>query len=595
MIDLVKEFVKHQKRIGDYVKKRVSAHNSSECKSRLKKRIETLNASWDMSVSAAASGNRQNFLSKMSYGLVKQQQLTRRAIFSNNFRADPLFSFRAIGNTPEGNAINMQDIVQSNNEQIHFRQKVLMPGNHSVAKTGIAVVFTEYCNNKENGWRTVADPVYGTRRVYGPIKNTHNAMCTLINPLNYFQDHNAVESDDASFRGHIERWKVSTLVNKYRAQQGLYIKENIETVIRASLKSNNITEFYHNPLENKGFSDIDEHMVDVIRGQFQIHIDGNEDDSTYYYVEMVGDTIIRFQDNPYDMNMNLYTVITCERRDEFYWGNTPAEYSLQNERNMNLLLNASLDNVLESMKRYILYNKNGVSPDAWMMHAYNGKIPVDVSTDINLGNLFFTYQVPDSAGPAITDAYARILENDQRFSSTPDLNRKPSDGGPSNKTATAANIMANAGNVQDADILERLSYTWQSVGEKESIIMAQFLGNFSPILIKPTQREAMRMVRKENITGNYQVSVETALQQSYQGELMRYQNIITWLQNLTNGGAQINANIIPLVRQVLKMGKFLHIDEALPEEQAMQQQGFVPTAPMPGMETAGAAQEAMVA
>lgn len=361
MIDCVKEFAKHEKRISEYITKRVQAERSSPCHKQLESRIKTLNASWDMKISSPNSGNRQNFLSKVSYGLVKQQQLTRRAIFSNNFRADPLFTFKAVGTTPEDNAINIQDIVQANNEQTHFRQKTLMPGNSGVAKVGVAVVMTEYCNNKQLGWRTVGDQVYGARRVYGPIKNTHNAVSFLINPLNYFQDFNCVESNEASFRGHVERIKISALVNKYRTQTGLYIKENIEEVIRKALKSNSISEFYFDSEENKSFADIDSHMVDLIRGQFQLHFDGNEDNETYYYVEMVGDTIIRFQDNPYDMNMNLYTPITCERRDEFWWGNTPAEYSLQNERNMNLLLNASLDNVLESMKRYVFYNKNAMT------------------------------------------------------------------------------------------------------------------------------------------------------------------------------------------------------------------------------------------
>lgn len=596
MIDLIKDFATHEKRIADYIKLRVQSARSSECHKKLENRIKTLNGSWDMEVSSAKTGNQQNFLTKMSYGLVKQQQLTRRAIFSNNFRADPLFSYKAIGNTPEENALNMQDIVQANNEQTHFRQKVLMPGNHGVAKLGMAIVFSEYCHNKEEGWRTVSDPVYGSKRVYGPIRNTHNATNYLLgNPLNYFQDVNCIESDDASYRGHMERWKVSKLVNKYRTQTGLYIKENLENVIRSALKSNSISEFYFDASQNKNFADIDSHFVDVIRGQFQIHIDGNEDDETYYYAEMIGDKIIRFQDNPYDMNMNMYTVISCERRDDYFWGNTPAEYSIQNERNANLLLNASLDNVLESMKRYVFYNKNAITPESWALHAFSGRIPVDVNQDVNINNLLYTYQIPDSAGPSIAQAYARILENDQRYSTSPDLNRKPADGGVSNKTATAATIMQNKGDTQDADILERLSYTWQLVGEKEYIILSQFLGNFGPILIKPNQKESVRMIRKENLVGNFQVSVDTALQQSYQGELLRYQNIITWAQNLVNGGARINFNPEPFMRQIFKMGKFLHIDEALPEGQIMDQPGAIPTQPQPGMEMSGAAQERFAA
>jgi hypothetical protein len=591
-IDLVKEFAKYEKTISKYCLDRVRYYADSQCKKRLVKRIKRLSASWDMVVSGNDSGNSQNYTAQMSYGLVKQQQLTRRAIFSNNFRSDPLFSCRAIGNTPQDNAINMQDILQANNEQIHFRNLVLMPGNSQVAKIGSAVIYTEYCHNKKFGWRTVADPVYNARRVYGPIKNTHNAVCYPIDIQNYFQNPDIVDCDDSDYRGHIERWTLSKLANKIKSNQELYIKENIVEVMRQVLKQNNMSEFFTDPQGRSNAHDYGAVTInDIIRGQFQIHIEGNEDDDTYYYVEMIGDTIIRFQDNPYDMDMSQYSTICCERRDEFWWGNTPAEYSIGNENTLNLLLGIGLENAIDSLKKYIFYNKNAISPALFNQFANGGRIPVDANKDINLNNLLYTYQIPDTAGQQVGDAYARVLENDQRFSTTPDLNRPTSSGGPSNKTATAANIMTNKGDTQDADLLERLSFDWMKVGEKEVIILAQFLGNFGPIMIKPAQQEAARFVRKENIVGNISLAMDTALQQSYQGELLRYQNIVSWLLNVKNGGAAINPNFIPLARQVLKMGKFLKIDEVLPEQQTQQIPGTVPTAPVPGMEQAGPAQE----
>jgi hypothetical protein len=591
VIDLVNNFTKYEKVLASYMDERIGYYKESECCKLLGKRIDLLDASWDMRSGEVDNLGSFKFKSNMSYGLVKQQQLARRAVFSNNFRADPLFTPKAIGNTPDENAINMRDLIQANNEQTHFRHKILMPGNGGVAKVGVSVVFTEYCNDKSLGWRTVPDPVMGSKRVYGPVKNTHNAVNYLITTQNYFQDPQVVESDDSSFRGHFERWSFSSIVNRYRQLPGLYIKENMEEVLRKYAKSGYKSEFYFEPGKTK--NDYGKMIVnDVIRGQFQFHIDGNEDDSTYYYVEKIGDTIVRFQDNPYDMNMNHYTILTCERRDEYFWGNTPAEYSLVNENNLNILLSLGLDNAVESMRRYVLYNKNAITADAWRMAAHDGKIGVDVTPEIALQNIFYTYQVPDSSGAAVGDAYARMLENDQRFSSTPDINRPTSMGGPQNKTATAVNQMQASGDIKDADILERLSFCWASVGEKEAIIIMQFLGNLGPILVRPGMAESMRMITKEQITGNYSFAMDTALQQNYQGEILRYQNIVTWIQNLINGGAQLPPNIYPFVEQVLRMGKFLKVDEYL-DAQAQQAAapGMVPTAPQPGMEMAGAAQE----
>lgn len=596
MIDLVKEFPRLEKQITRYVRERVDAYDQSQCKKLLAKRIARLNSSWDMQVSGNGdrrrNQNAQQFMAQMSYPLVKQQILVRRAIFSNNFRSDPVFTLRAIGNTPQENAINMSDLVQSNNEQVKFRPEVLQPSIDHTSRWGVSVVYTEYGRNQERGWRTIADPVYGARRVHGIIRNTHNANCHVIDPHNYFQNPAIADCDHSDFRGHRERWKLSKLIDRIRSHPEVYIKENVEKVIKIVKGQNSLDKEFYDAQGLSTAGDYDKIAInDILRGQFQISIDGNEDDSTFYYLEMIGDVIIRFQDNPYDMNMNQYTVLTCEPRYEYWWGNTPAEYSIGNENSMNLLLGLSVENALESMRKYIFYNKNAIDPSLWQHAASSGKIPVDVNKDISLNNLLWTYQTPDSSSGAVADAYSRILENDQRVSTSPDLNRPTSSGGPSNKTATAANIMANKGDTQDADLLERYSYCLSKVGEKEAIILAQFLGNFGPILIKPSMAEAQRMVTKAEITGNFNFVCDTALQQSYLGELQRYQNIITWLQNLVNGGAQIQPNLVPLARQVLKMGKFLKIDEVLPEQQSNQQSGYQPTAVMPGQEMAGAAQE----
>jgi hypothetical protein len=113
-----------------------------------------------------------------------------------------------------------------------------------------------------------------------------------------------------------------------------------------------------------------------------------------------------------------------------------------------------------------------------------------------------------------------------------------------------------------------------------------------PIMITPENIERAREVQKQNITGNYSLYFDTALQRSYTGEISRYQNIITWLLNTATAAPQLQPDVLPLVKQVLKMGKFIDIDRVIPEQQAIQQQpGFQPTDVTPGQELAGAGQE----
>jgi hypothetical protein len=230
------------------------------------------------------------------------------------------------------------------------------------------------------------------------------------------------------------------------------------------------------------------------------------------------------------------------------------------------------------MKRYIFYNKNAIDPSQWNRIGSNAKIPVDVNKDINLGNILYQYQPQETALPAIQNAYRLIMENNQRVITTPDLNRAPSQGGPSNKTAYAADIMASVGNTQDADILEVFSTRLVRTGEKHIVILSQFLGNLGPILIRPSQRQAIREVQKSQITGDYQCYIDTALQKTDQNELMKYQNLVSWLANLTNAGA-VQPDFEPLVRQVLKMGKVVHSDRVLPEQDQLNQMSQIGVVP----------------
>lgn len=458
------------------------------------------------------------------------------------------------------------------------------------------MIYTEYQNNQNKGWRTISDPLFNSRRVYGIVSDTKNAQCYVIDVRNYFQNENYVSCDESDFRGHVERWTLAKLINRIESTPELYIKENVEKVIKRVKDEQGFlkNDLYVDPQGKQSSRDYGKIAInDIARGQIQLFLEGNEEDSTYYYFELVGDKIIRFQDNPYDMDMNQYTPITCEPRYDFWWGNTPAEYSIQTENAVNLLNGLGLENAIEGMKRYIFYNKNAIDPGLFQRAAHNAKIPVDVGKDVALNNILYQYQPQETALPAIQNAYRMLMENNQRMITTPDLNRAPSTGGPSNKTAYAADIMASVGNTKDADLLEQFSTQWCKVGEKEAIILAQFLGNFGPILIRPPQTQSIREVQKYQITGNWQIYIDTAIKKTSDSEIVRYQNIVTWLLNLTAGGAQLPINYEPLVRQILKMGKFLHTGEVIQQQQALgMQPGYVPTQAIPGQELAGAGQEA---
>ncbi len=572
MIDYTEgnNFRDNEKQISQYLRDRKDFYIKSKCRQNLLSQIKRLESSWDMEV-PGASGN--TYMSQMNYSLVKQVQLNKRALFSGNFRSDPIYTLRSIGTTPDENAINMQELLESNNQQTKFRPKFLTPAISKLTRWGTAVAFTEFSEVTEQGWQTVPDPVEISKRVYGVIKERSNAVSYGIDVRNYGQNPDIVSCDDSDFRYHMERWSLSTLESKYATNPQLYIKQNIEKVIKQVKKE----QFSKDPdyIDSSGRESARDYGMikinDITRGQAQIFLSGNSDDSTYYYYEMIGDTIIRFQENPYDMNMNQYTVMACEQRYEYFWGNTPAQYSIQSENTLNLLLGMSTENAIESMKRYRFYNSRALDPRDLQNLSFNADIPVDVSIDTNLSNILYQHQPQDTAGREIQQAFARTLEVNQLTQSTPDLNRSPARGGPSNKTATAAKIIDDIGANEDADLLEGFSHSLSNVGEKMINVLGQFVGNFGPIIIRPGKVDSIRELHKAQFMGEFAVTVDTSLKRSYAGEIQNIQNMTTWLLNLVQSGLPLQPNYEPMVRQVLKMGKMLNIDKILPEQEALQE------------------------
>lgn len=590
--DLVQNFGKYEtptnKRISRYVRDRITMYEGSPTRKRLEKKVKKLQACWDQNPLKENKGQGK-FFADINLNLVKEQQLIQRAIATNNFRIEPNFTLSATGNTPMENAINMQDLLDSNNKQIKYNMLTKVPVIDRCAKYGSCVVITEHGYKSKGGMQTVIDPLIGAQRVpYN--QSTINACTYIIDSLNYGQNPYSTSCDDSDFRYHLQRYTPAQLFGIIQRDPSMFIKENVEKVFKEIKKNNQVEEKYYDQQGRQVGSDFNKTLLsDCVIGQFQILIEDNEDDDTYYDVWMIGDTIIRFGDNPYDKNMNKYTVMTFEPSLRDWFGDTPAEYLISNENALNLLNSIGFENLIASMKRYVFYNK-GMFADGFNLNQYpmNSFIPANIPAGTNASQMLFTYQVPDTSGNANSDIYQRIMQ--QNLSTSPDLSTPISQGGMNNKTAAAANIVTNKGDTKDADVLEQLSFRFASVAEKQIIILQQFLGNSNDIEVKPAGNKPTRVIGKKDIMGN--MFVETNVQKSYQGEMQRYMNFITWFKNLQGSSPELGqANIVPMVRQVLRLSQTLKADDVLPEtlEQAP---GYQPTQVQPGQEQAGPAQEA---
>jgi len=569
MIDLIKGFKKHEKLISQYITDRKVAYERSKCKKFLLQHIERLDSSWNMEV-PGDSGN--SYQGQLCYALVKQIMLSKRALFTSNYRQDPVFTMSPIGMTPAASAEAMQQAVERNNQLTKFRHSFLIPNINKMIRWGTGVAYTEYDNVSEEGYKTTIDALGNVKREYGIVKRDDLIRTYDIDVRNYGQNPDIISAEESDINWHIERWKMSELEARYKANPEKYIKENVEKVIK-SIKQKHFFQDkqYVDAQGRESMKDYGRYIpMDVTRGQAQIFITDNTDDATYYNFEMVGDIIVSFQDNPYDMGMKQHTVLACEHRIEYFWGDTPASYSIQNENTLNLLHGMSVENAIQSMDRRIFYNSNAIDPDSFDRTPFNGRIPVNVAKDVNLNNVLYQSQPQDTAGSEVAQAHAIVLENHQRTTTEPDLNRNPSQGGPSNKTATAAKIIDDLGANQDADILEQYSMDLTRVGEKIMNGIGQFVANTHPLIIPQENKQEVIEIHKNQLLGDYAAKVDTALQRSYLGDDVSIKNHITWLNNLVNSGVPVNPNWKYLTEKATKLSKVLDSEQVFLAEEPQQ-------------------------
>lgn len=591
MLDFFAQWKKHERAVVSYINDRVEGYYASDCYKKLKQRVDKLNDSIDMRFQGSersGSGSRgPTWNSKFVVPLVREQYILRRATLKGNFRADPLFTLSPIGATPWENAQNMQDVLNNNCKRTRFRDKSLNLACNLAARWGTVVMHSAYHQTVEKYKKTSATQ-FGIDRV--EMENQrHEVDNDVILPLNYFQNPAIADPDYSDFRGHISRIFLSELVEEVMLNRGVYVMDNLARVVE---------EIKRNPIKDANYRSgtRDEWKwlaVDIVNWWGTLNIEGNEDDQTIYHVQMAGDKVIRFQDNPYDENVIPYSVYNLDRRYEYWWGNTDAENVIPAENVSNLLMNVATDNALRQMEHYLFVDsRSGLSAADWQERRKNGGyIRFDGKGPQTARDYFYDYQVPELSLNALEYANRENKEAAQRITSKADLTRGAQQGGPQNKTATAAVIMDERGNVIEADLNSEFAFGVQGTGRINCILLQQFMPDQFNLTAGPMQSQ--RVVNKEEMLGQYDYELRTSYQINQQVRQTNLLNFMTALQNFKNvDPSWADIDIRKVGRkwaETYDLG--LDIDEVIPEQPIMQ--GEVPSDIMMGQEMPGGPQPAM--
>jgi hypothetical protein len=320
----------------------------------------------------------------------------------------------------------------------------------------------------------------------------------------------------------------------------------------------------------------------------KIPINGNEEDDQKYYVEMIGDKIIRINRNWLDYDEDFFTVFTMRNRQEYWWGNAPCEDVVPHENWMQLVMNLQADNVIRQMEDYIFYYKDAIDlSDIENRHTSGGFIPVSRKDSMQLQNIIYNFKNQGSNLQDLDYMTREIKESAQKQSPKPDFLRSGNKGGLANNTATAAGMLGEMSDLMESDAMETMAVGLSRLGKLNTIQLQQFLGNEFQIRANP--KLPPEMLYKRDILGDYWYSVMSSLHKNTVQEAIRLQNAATQMINFKNTGNPEfqNMDIGKIVRKWVAQLDIGDVDEIMPE-QMPQQQGMpqMPGQPQPvqGME-----------
>lgn len=551
-----KDFNSKQKQILDYLLLRENDYFQSDAFEKLKTRSKRALDSFNMKFNTV-----NQTISKIAFPLVKERQLLQRAIAKANFKANPLITLIATNETNQENAENMSDVLNLNLKNTFFRYKAFEPIINRCSIYGVGVMFQSFVNDQSMHYKTVKTD-FGIDRVKVP-RNTKNVVHSTIHHLNYFQDSNALTAEESNFQGHIDEIRLSDLRQMVEDDNNIYIKKNVKFVIEESKKNGMENDNYY----SANLHDENSQKMHLVRYYTTLDIKGNEGDSAKYYIERVGNKIIRFQEEIYDDGISPYTIFLFDKHQTYWWGNANSEYVRPHENYSNLLYGVMGDNAIQSSQRFRFYDPEHISGKALNNHSINnGWIPVDLKATRGMNDIVTQFQAQDNSLNSAQFIMQAIQQSAQTMSTNIDLSRSAGQGGLQNKTATAAGIIQGQSDLLQNDLLETFGFSLSSMGRKDTIMLQQFLGDF--IRIRPDIKQESKVLEKENILGDFDYIVKTSAQSNNIMEATRIQNAVTQLINMANSGRPEfqNMKLLEATRDWIKTLDIGEPDKILPEE-----------------------------
>jgi len=544
-IDIETNWKDKEKEITTFCNENVDRYFGSSCYSTIKKNCLGIRKSRDLEFSNTP-------LMEISIGIpwVLPVILIRRAIISQAFRPDYLFYVKPEGSTPYENAKRMEEILNVNINATRFRETTLAKTIDSLASYGNAVIFSEINSSTKKVPRTVAD-------ANGMIMRTDlqkvktNAVNKYVHVLDYGQDPDVAQPEDSSYQFFIDRQYFYKLWVHYLNHKEQYDEKAMEWLAEMAKKTNLTNQYYHNNIGLNAHTQQQQPsgLVDLVRMYSTLPVSGNENDDNDYEITMASNRILSITKNNNEEEKRMLTVISYYPREDSWAGINEAMIIRNHENIANVILAIKANNAIQSMDSKIFYPEN-IGIDSKMIES--GKyIPYTQRQNEDIRKLLFQFQPVDQSVPVTDSFMGDLRENVQELSPKPDFTRTPKAGGMGNQAAAAINMVSSMQNTKESDILERISFGIKNIGVCNYLLLQQYLEN--TFQYRPAQATEPIEIFKDQILGDMNVEVATALTENKLIRLQNLQNNLTFFLNAMSSGHPDlqKVPLMPIIKEII--------------------------------------------
>lgn len=581
------KFASREKDICGYMDDRVDNYFQSPASSTLKNRKNRLTNSIDMKFHNEKSGGgrlKNAWRSKIAVPLVRDAFVTKRAAVNSAFAADPIWTISPDSSTIYESAENMQSLMTCNARNTNYREKCLRSIIDTCCRWGAAATFSYFRTSASQAYRTIPQMVGGKHtggydRAYLPRKKA-GVYSVSMNIDNYFQDPTVPDPEESSYQGYIEDVRLSDLIADYQSNKDAFVTKNFRKMVEEAKKDAFKDDHYSAPGEKR--TDLNWFSVPVRHWWGKLNIKGNEDDYRNYYIQKVGQYIIRIQENPIDNDVVPIDIFTFDKRPEHWWGNVSTETQLPAETYMHFALNMAADSGLQALRKFVFYDKGMDIDMAELNRAAKsgGFVGMEPKNGMDMKKAFNQFQFTDVSTSNLDFILREVKEGAQRGVESVDYSRAPNQGGLQNKTAYASSMLEQKGDQKEAYFLTMFAYGLSGNGRTISTLLQQRAPN--KFQIRPDPRNKPKALMKYEILGDYSYQVNTSLTRTKQQQVTNLLNVLTAIQNFSGQPhpSWMNVNISEIQKKWLKqIDEQIDVDDVFPEEQPGMGQQQLPMQP----------------